>query len=462
MATPPNFFVEPPYILSIPTLVDVEHCIIGLALRFVLLGRINAARDFLDLYYSRPVLQNLEATGPRALTPYWHATEYPTNLPAFMKTDDYFKDYMDSKTQEGVQWPVYVPQEKRTEDEAGIDAILSPEHSRPGYYTTLAPRSALEIAIDLAEKRGNDPINDEKVQEILGVIVKRFSPHYTWRDLNLIDSPRCAPLFISGALARAFNATDQQLDSHAKKLLEASQQRYWQGFTPSVPYTIPELLQECNNASVDKSDDHWVEMDEEKSMSLFKPPATEEDISNLEKRLDTTLPEDFKAFLRVSNGFGGIWNGHFPGPPLHSTEKIDCINPGEYELTFDQLTLPYEVMTHKNIETGKEDFIGSPVFEKVIEIASYDIDSVWLIPPPLMRKMRDHYKKLYNMADDHGKRTIERSVDDFAGSWEQWEKLEWGCVYWAAGGSAQLDSFKSFKAWLADSAYCAKTRGGDI
>ncbi|THY88702.1 hypothetical protein D6C95_07001, partial [Aureobasidium pullulans] len=246
MATPPNFFVEPPYILSIPTLVDVEHCIIGLALRFVLLGRINAARDFLDLYYSRPVLQNLEATGPRALTPHWHATEYPTNLPGFMKTDDYFEDYMDSKN---------------------------------------AGRSALEIAIDLAEKRGNDPINDEKVQEILGVIVKRFSPHYTWRDLNLIDSPRCAPLFISGALARAFNATDQQLDSHAKKLLEASQQRYWQGFSPSLPDTIPELLQECNNASVDRSDDRWVEMDEEKPMSLYKLPATEEDISNLEKRL---------------------------------------------------------------------------------------------------------------------------------------------------------------------------------
>ncbi|THV93860.1 hypothetical protein D6D26_08013 [Aureobasidium pullulans] len=439
MATPPNFFVEPPYILSIPALVDVEHCIIGLALRFVLLGRINAARDFLDLYYSRPVLQNLEATGPRALTVYWHATEYPTNLPAFMKTDDYFEDYMESRTQEGIQWPVYVPQEKRTEDESGIDAILSPEHSRPGYYTTLAPRSALEIAIDLAEKRGNDPINDEKVQEILGVIVKRFSPHYTWRDLNLIDSPRCAPLFMSGALARAFNATDQQLDSHARKLLEASQQRYWQGFSLSLSDTIPELLQECNIASVDRCDDHWVEMDEEKPMSLYKPPATEEDISNLEKRLDTILPEDFKAFLR-----------------------IDWINPGEYELTFEQLTLPYEVMTHKNTETGKEDFIGSPVFEKVIEIASYDIDSVWLIPPPLMQKMSDHYKKLYNMADDHGKRTIERSVDDFAGSWEQREKLEWGCVYWAAGGSAQLDSFKSFKAWLADSAYCAKTRGGDI
>lgn len=98
MATPPDFFVEPPHILSIPTLVDVEHCIIGLALRFVLLGRINAARDFLDLYYSRPVLRNLEATGPRALTVYWHATEYPTNLPAFMKTDDYFEDYMESRT----------------------------------------------------------------------------------------------------------------------------------------------------------------------------------------------------------------------------------------------------------------------------------------------------------------------------------------------------------------------------
>ena len=70
--------------------------------------------------------------------------------------------------------------------------------------------------------------------------------------------------------------------------------------------------------------------------------------------------------------------------------------------------------------------------------------------------MRDHNKKLYSLVNEEGKRIIERAVDDFAGSWQEWENLEWGCCSWACGGSAQLDSFKSFKAWLETAAWDAK------
>lgn len=94
-----------------------------------------------------------------------------------------------------------------------------------------------------------------------------------------------------------------------------------------------------------------------------------------------------------------------------------------------------------------------PIFTNVICIASEDIYDVWLIPPQMMQQMRDYYKGIYATVNDDGKRIIERAIDDFAGSWDEWNKLDWGCVSWATGGSAHLECFSSFKAWLENSAW---------
>jgi hypothetical protein len=39
-------------------------------------------------------------------------------------------------------------------------------------------------------------------------------------------------------------------------------------------------------------------------------------------------------------------------------------------------------------------------------------------------------------------------VEDFVGSMGEFEKLDWCCVTWASGGAAQMDGYKSFKAYL--------------
>jgi hypothetical protein len=320
----------------------------------------------------------------------------------------------------------------------------------------------LELAVKLAERRGVDPLTDPKINEILATLPGPLN--FSSQDDLLIGSPRCAPIFMSGGLARTLGLSDEELDSRAAELLEASRQRYWHGRSSSE--TISELLQSCNDDSIARSDSHWAEMEEPKPTSLYKPPASEEQISNLEQRLKVSLPEDFKAFLRISNGFGvqtdgfgGIWNGYFPGPPLRSVDEIDWLEFGEYELMFNQLTLPWLAPYQDSTQTDGDELPEPPIFTDVICIASEEIYDVWLIPPETMQKLRDHYQELYAMVNDDGKRIIERAIDDFAGSRDEWEKLDWGCVSWACGGSAQLDCFKSFKAWLEDSAWAAKYVG---
>ncbi|KAI5204841.1 hypothetical protein E4T39_03449 [Aureobasidium subglaciale] len=459
MTRPPHLFVQPSHILAIRSIPAVEDCIVDLALRFTMLGRIDTARQFIELLYSRPLLQTLDFAGLRALVPYWRLSQFPAGVPRYMKTDAYFEEYLKYKEEAGLQWPFYVQQEQRTENEAGIAAILSPERDISHYQKTSGARVAFEIAAKLAEERGISPVGDSKVQEILGKLTENYS--HSDRDLNLIDSPRCWSLFMSGAVAKKWDLSDQELDSQAADLLEASRQRYWRDPSSSSPASIPELLRSCNDDSVAKSNEYWIEAGGKKPQSLYSPPATGEDIANLEARLKVNLPEDFKEFLRITNGFGGIWNGYSPDPPIFSTDQIDWFESGEYESAYDQLVLPSSVTDLRDTMACEDDDLDPPLFADVIRIASYDVDDLWLVPPELMQRTGEHYKKLYDVVDDHGKRTIERAIDDFAGSWEEWEKLDWGCVYCARGGGNGWGIYKSFKAWLENSAFNARN-GGQI
>ncbi|KAG9596186.1 hypothetical protein KCV04_g3065, partial [Aureobasidium melanogenum] len=463
MSLPPHLLVEPAYILTMPQIPAVERCILDLALRFALLGSVDAARQFTELLYSRPMLQDLSLLGLRALVVCWQLSHFPAGIPESLKTDAYFDEYVKSKDQEGFQWPFYVQSSKRIENETGLNAILSPGQNTPSYEGREPERGpALELAVKLAERRGVDPLTDPKVNEILATLPGPLN--HRCADSFLVGSPRCAPVFMSGVLARRLGLSDEELDSRAAELLEASRQRYWHGRSSSE--TISELLQSCNDDSIARSDSHWIEMEEAKPTSLYKPPASEEQLSNLEQRLKVSLPEDFKAFLRISNGFGvqtdgfgGIWNGYFPGPPLRSVDEIDWLDYSEYELMFDQLTLPWLASYQDPTQTDNDELPEPPIFTDVICIASEEIYDVWLIPPEMMQQLRDYYNGVYAMVNNDGKRIIQRAIDDFAGSQDEWEKLDWGCVSWACGGSAQLDCFKSFKAWLEDSAWTAKYVG---
>ncbi|KAG9580430.1 hypothetical protein KCU77_g5620, partial [Aureobasidium melanogenum] len=400
------------------------------------------------------MLQDLSCSGLHALVVCWRLSHFPAGIPESLKTDAYSDDYLKSKDQEGFQWPFYVQSSKRIENETGLNAILSPGQNAPNYEGREPERGpALELAVKLAERRGVDPLIDPKVNEILATFPGL--PIDNLEDGFLVGSQQCATLLMSGALARALGLSDEELDNRAAELLEASRQRYWHGPLSQGPETILELLQSCSEKTVARTDEQWAEMDLEKPISLFRSPASEEHISGLEQRLKVTFPEDFKAFLRVSNGFGGIWFV-VPGLPLRPVDEIDWLDCSEYELEFYQLTLPSLDEYDDHTQTNGEGFEEPPIITKVICIASEDVDDVCLIPPQLVQQMRDYYKQLYGMVNNDGKQIIERAVEDFAGSWDEWDELAWGCVSGACRGYDDMQCFKSFKSWLKQSAWNAK------
>jgi hypothetical protein len=455
---PPDLLLDNSKILSTPHLSAVEHRILGAALRFALLGRLDASRNFINLLYSRPLTQNLEFSGLRGLVGFWQLSSFPHALPQEFKTDAYFEHI---KASFALNWPHPLADEKRTEDELGIAAALHlSQGPRPHpHYALLGRKVALEIAIKLAEEHAINPVDHAKVQEILSLIATTLPAN--WRDDHLTSSPRCWNLFASGALARKFDLTDEQLDAHAAQILDTLRQRYWHGPTRALN-SIPLLLQKCNDMTMLKSDQIYQEMDQEKPTTLFNnPAATTTDMTTLETRLKLSLPTDFKTFLLTTNGFSGIWNGYFLNPPLLPSDKIDWIDVSNYDIRYDQLKLPHNISTYTDPVTRepRDPYETLPTITRVIQLANRDVDVVWLIPPRLMQETRAHYTKMYAAVDEQAKKVIERAIEDFAGSWGQWERLQWGVV---CGDFEQFECFGGFGKWLENEAWVAEdVDGGD-
>jgi len=234
------------------------------------------------------------------------------------------------------------------------------------------------------------------------------------------------------------------------------------------------LLQLGNDNTISGAGkDYWQQAGVDTPKTLFKTPATAEEITKLEDRLGIALPEDYKEFLSISNGFGagnvseddvymgsdGIYNGYFPDPELFSTDKVNWNSEPYFQLPVELLQLPYEIInlarcTTKKNSDGSLDFdTPLPLFDRVLEIGFRDIDNIWLVPPELVKQARTAYLEMYEKADDQQKKIIEEAIEKFAGSKETFEKLEWCCVKWAAGGSATMDGYAGFGRYIEDLVY---------
>lgn len=113
--------------------------------------------------------------------------------------------------------------------------------------------------------------------------------------------------------------------------------------------------------------------DERERKWLGRPKATEEAIADTEKRLGFRLPNEYRAFLSVSNGFPAFT--HIV-PAFLPVEKIDFYKVLEdaelYEIIKDYI----------DRESGDKYVTIEPYVERAILISEIPYeDCVWLIPP---------------------------------------------------------------------------------
>jgi hypothetical protein len=305
------------------------------------------------------------------------------------------------------------------------------------------------------------PDLDERSSAILEEVVARWDANQQVEYLAMAED--LWPLYISGAVAREMGLSRPEIKAKASAIVEAYSSRLANGFarTPLAGKSIMEVLEIANeNTLHGPGKEYWGEAGGEDDgqddlpSTMFHQPATLEEISALEMKLDVKLPENYKQFLQASNGFGhnddGIYNGYFPSPALFDTGMVRWVEEDYFQLPIELLELPQEIEQLGDVqERGEFGFdTALPVFDRVLEIGVRDIDNVWLVRPELVRQAKDAYKTMYKRANKKQKRTIDRAIEAFAGSKEEFNRLKWCCVTWASGGYATMASYMSFARYL--------------
>ena len=169
----------------------------------------------------------------------------------------------------------------------------------------------------------------------------------------------------------------------------------------------------------------------------MKDPASEEEIAKLEKRLGAHLPDDYKEFLRMTNGLGNSWGGIIMEPPLHACSEVRWI--GEEEDFFTDLSLDLLEEVHVTVRKWKEEQRKKSSTDEVeeelkvgqaLEIGTEDIDCVCLITPETIATAKVWYMQFveYKDAPEQLRNRVKDSMCDFAGSEEEFGKLDWRTV----------------------------------
>lgn len=168
--------------------------------------------------------------------------------------------------------------------------------------------------------------------------------------------------------------------------------------------------------------------------TLFKQPATNRPISELESRLGISFPQDYKEFLIITNGFGsgdamqdGIFNGYFPKPELWGTDKVAWPSEDWIALPFWMLKIPREIEDPYR-KPSKDWDSALPLLNRVVHVGKRGIDDLWLVHPESAQKAKSAYFKMLENGDDKQKKILYRAMKDFSGSIQGFMKLEWCCV----------------------------------
>ncbi|KAF4460608.1 hypothetical protein FALBO_12613 [Fusarium albosuccineum] len=441
-------------VLTDPRLPNLYHTISDLAYQFAALGRIDTAKTLISLLLSE-------------YSSDWQLSQIRHLKFAFAETN---------------QWPDEIRTEDRTEEALGEIAVQESPHlgddssgqddesrlqkllehavktdPRDGRFVmgqSSALADALALAIRLASARTSSMQEieaDEKVQEALGYASERPDDRHV---IQYLTERRVNwRLLSTGALARKIGVDTEKLDALAQEVVATFTERFNNGRKghESESKSLKELLDDLSRNTKENGVGFYNEMGWKVPESLYvDPPATDEQISALEKKFGTTLPKDYKEFLKLSNGFGGTWNGGFLEPALFKVDEIDWVETYRDGLPLGLHETPNGIMDLE-LPSGRE-WPGVPA--KAIRLGTMDIFDVWFISPDDVKKAIKAYKEVTESPETPDvvkQQTIKLLVSKY-GSWEDFEKLDWVVMEPDEGESTIHGSFTQFlQARLRDS-----------
>jgi hypothetical protein len=306
--------------------------------------------------------------------------------------------------------------------------------------------SALELRIKMKEKSAVDDDNVPSERDILTMIAKNLNRRSQMSEL--IQSRRAWPMLRSGALLDILGINKSKVDLFARQLEEAITERMAKGRRLLPDLSTKELVEliNTNSRTSPASIKYYEQMDVDVPTTILRDPALPALIQETEQRLGTKLPEDFKEYLSITNGNDPAWGGIIQEAPIWRCEDIRWISDKEDYFSDMCVDIPANMASITNDISG--DGLDWPHVGKSLIVGREDVDHIFLIAPESIEQVKDKVRSILGSEDEKVTRKIKDSVEhavrDFAGSMQEFEKLDWCCVLW----SEQMEAFKSFKAYL--------------
>ncbi|KAL6916540.1 hypothetical protein ACHAPO_009078 [Fusarium lateritium] len=408
-------------LLTNPSLSEVYHKLVDVASEFAVLGEIETTKILVSL-----LLQDTTSD--------WQRRQLKNFEPFFAAAN---------------LWPDEIPEKDRTEKSASKTATkhslddeenvkekddekkLQEQMKRANDEKSSVVVDALCTAARLASKHTEDLQeikNDSGVQKALELIAKNL--HRNRIIPSLVAHHELCGILSTGELAQKVPVDNEKLKAVGKEVVATFSERFTQGRKKHDIESKPlkEVLLELERHTKANGISYWDEMEEPVPETLFVlPPATDEQITSLEKKLDMTLPDDYKEFLKISNGFGGTWNGYHLDNPLYGVDDVHWADEG-FEVPFVEL--------HDSISGVLELRINDksrpewPNSGTTVQVGSLDILNTLLITPKNTKAILDSYQEALNdskNADDAKKQTL-KCIEAKYGSLEVMQKLEWAVI----------------------------------
>lgn len=272
------------------------------------------------------------------------------------------------------------------------------------------------------------------------------------KNLGLDTVPRLWEILKDAQLGKHLGIDEQALEQYVEEGCSLIKQRFERGpIKPYVEKSISELLEILDEdlMAAQKLDLGGARMssDEDESCpsTFLKPGVTEEQIAELETFLhentppdaedgdeimlpgNQTLPDDYKEFLRRSNGFYPSDNTYLG--LLYPIEEVgldDCAFLYQMEMPFS--LLPYECLLDTKTSENEGMFFGH--FACFHIGVGGDEGQVILIPPTSVRPIVERFEKVYQDASEKDKKTFEKAAIDYYGSLDKVWNLQWLCIPW--------------------------------
>ncbi|KAI8940915.1 hypothetical protein NX059_002173 [Plenodomus lindquistii] len=167
----------------------------------------------------------------------------------------------------------------------------------------------LLLSMKTLESEGQNETDENErkipsVEQLLTWYAQSLSKRYDAL-ICIHESRQVCQLLKNGVLRRLLQVDEAKIVRYADELLVAVSKRLEQGRARPVSLPIDEALEVIQRST--HVDENYLQCVLDTPEPFFKDPATESYTTAAEERLGVQLSDDYRTFLRQTNGFGAKW-----------------------------------------------------------------------------------------------------------------------------------------------------------